>query len=192
VSIAPIRLYGDQVLRQKATPVAPPLDSVRELVATMGETMYAANGIGLAANQIGDTRRVLVADVAQLVPGKERRRTKDPSRRELLAFLNAEITGVSDDDEPYLEGCLSMPGLEADVFRPSRVRVRYRTLEWEEREDWFEGLLARVLQHEIDHLDGVLFTDKVEAAMRAKLVVELGRIRRGEVKASYPTVAAGA
>lgn len=187
MALLPIRLYGDPVLRTRATELgaADVTPALRQFVADMGETMYAASGIGLAANQVGDLRRLFVADVAQVdEKSKKGRRTKDATRRELLAYLNPEIVEFSPEDESYQEGCLSIPEIEADVFRPIRIRVRYRTLDWELRETWFDGLMARVFQHEMDHLDGVLFIDHLPEATRRRLAGPLSRIKRpGEQQA---------
>ncbi|MDX2175861.1 MAG: peptide deformylase [Candidatus Sumerlaeia bacterium] len=182
MAILPIKLYGDPVLRERALPVSVIDDDLRRLAADMGETMYAAAGIGLAANQIGELRRILVIDVDQMTTGADGKRgPRDPQARRLQVFLNAEITAASDDDGDYDEGCLSIPDVESTVYRPNSVRVRYRTLEGEDREGWFSGMTARVLQHEIDHLDGVLFVDRIAAEARSALAGKLARIRRGEV-----------
>lgn len=184
MSVLPIRLYGDPVLREKARPVSQVDESLRELIAAMGETMYGASGVGLAANQVGETRRVLVVDYDQVEDRRTRR--KNPLKRHLRAYINAEIVETSLDDEAGNEGCLSIPGLEADVFRPRRVKVRYMDESGATHEEWYEGYAARVLQHEIDHLDGILYTDRIDAASRAKMVAALGRIRRGDVETKYP------
>lgn len=180
MSILPITLYGEPVLRERAQPVDVIDDDLRRLAADMGETMYAAAGIGLAANQVGDLRRILVLDVDQVVQSSGKR-VRDPKARVLRVFLNARITESSEEDGDYEEGCLSIPEIEAVVWRPNRVKVAYRTLEGEDREEWFSGLVSRVLQHEIDHLDGVLFVDRIPATERAALSGKLAKIRRGEV-----------
>lgn len=184
-----IRLYGDPVLRQKAIPVTEFNGELREFVQQMGAAMYLAEGIGLAANQVGDRRHLLVADVNQVEsssgPG---RRVRNVEKRQLRAFINAEITESSPEDGPYSEGCLSIPFVEGDVWRPLRVRVRYQDLDGATQEEWFDGLMARVLQHELDHLEGKLFVDRLDESVRLGLAGELGRIRRGERKVKYPVV----
>lgn len=181
--ILPLKLYGEPILREKARRIESVTDDLRRLVADMGETMYAARGIGLAANQVGSPAAVLVYDTAQLTGGKSKdgRRQRDESLRKLEVLLNPEIVDSSADDEEGDEGCLSIPGLEAPVYRSKRIRVRYRDLDWIEHDIWFEGMTARVLQHEIDHLNGVLFVDRLPAGRRASLAAHLARIRRGEV-----------
>ncbi|HNM46102.1 MAG TPA: peptide deformylase [Candidatus Sumerlaeota bacterium] len=175
-----IRTYGDPVLREKAKAMkrTDVTDSFREFVLSMGETMYDANGVGLAATQVGDLRRFFVADVAQVVGDEKKKRRKDPARRELIAYINPEIIESSAEDEEYLEGCLSIPEVDAEVYRPSRIRIRYRDLDWNENELWAEGLLARVYQHELDHLDGVLFIDRIGDAARSKIAGKLSSIKK--------------
>jgi peptide deformylase len=187
----PIRIYGDPVLRQRAQELAPGdvTAELRQFVLDMGETMYAASGIGLAATQVGDLRRLFVIDVDQIAGPKQRgKRPKDPANRRLRAFLNPEILESSIEDDTYDEGCLSIPELEAPVFRPLRIRVRYRTIEWEERDEWIDGLLARVYQHELDHLDGVLFIDRLPEAQRTKLAGALNRLKKRHEETLQPTV----
>jgi len=166
-------IYGDDRLRVKCEPVDKVRQALRDVIADMAETMYAASGIGLAAPQVGILERFLVLDVDQ-VDGQR----VDEKRRRLRVFINPEIVSVSEEDEPYVEGCLSIPGVEAEVFRPSRVRVRYRDLDWAEREEDVEGLLARVIQHEIDHLDGVLFVDRLNFMRRRRVAGQLQRLRK--------------
>jgi peptide deformylase len=181
MALLPIKLYGEPVLREKARELTQgDVDAdFRTFVRDMGETMYENAGVGLAANQVGDLRRVFVVDVAQVDGnGKRGRRRKDPSRRELLVFLNPEVVESSPEDEAYNEGCLSIPEVEADVYRSSRVRVRYRTLDWQQKEQWMDGLLARVFQHELDHLNGVLFIDHLPEDTRRKLAGALNKIKK--------------
>lgn len=181
MSIIPIRQYGDPVLREKSRELRQEeVDAdFRRLIEDMGETMYDAEGIGLAANQIGETRRFFVADWEQVTGERRgRKRVRDPKRRHLVAFLNPEILEGSVEDAEYNEGCLSIPELEGEVFRPVRILVRYRTLDWELKEEWLDDLPARVFQHELDHLDGVLFVDRMPEAARTKLARELNRLKR--------------
>ena len=179
--LLPIKIYGDPVLRETAEKIEQEhvTDEFRQFARDMAETMYANSGIGLAANQVGDLRRIFVVDTAQVEEnGSKSRRKKDPQKRELHVFLNPEVVESSLEDEAYTEGCLSIPEVEADVYRPIRVKVRYRTLDWQEKEQWFEGLLARVFQHELDHLNGVLFVDHLPAASRLKLAGALNKLKK--------------
>jgi peptide deformylase len=185
MSLLRITLYGDERLNQKCEPVEAMTDDLRQLIADMGETMYSAAGVGLAGPQVGVLKRLLVLDVDQMGPdGAEQ------GRRRLRAYINPEIVWASDEDESFTEGCLSVPGVEAEVYRPSRIRVRYRDLAWNEREEDAEELLARVLQHEIDHLDGVLFVDRVGFVKRQRLAGQLRRLRTQHEQIRVPAASA--
>ncbi|MCC5875343.1 MAG: peptide deformylase [Candidatus Sumerlaeia bacterium] len=190
----PIMLYGEDVLRQKAREMEPDEinDAFRQFVMDMGETMYAASGIGLAANQVGDLRRVFVVDVDQLGKETRRRARKDPSRRNLHVMINPEIIESSIEDGEYNEGCLSIPEVEAEVWRPIEVRVRYRTLDWELMEGWVDGILARVFQHELDHLDGVLFIDHLPDQVRKGFAGALNKIKKSASETRQPSSLASA
>lgn len=183
--LLPIRIYGDPVLKEKALPLKKEEinDDFRQFIADMGETMYDAKGVGLAANQVGDLRRVFVVDVDQVVNdenagSKKSRKFKDVSRRKLQVFINPEILESSEQDDVYNEGCLSIPDVEADVYRPIKVKVRYRNLDWEEKEEWIDGMLARVFQHELDHLNGVLFVEKLGLGRRTLIAGALSRLKK--------------
>lgn len=170
-----VLLYGDAFLRRVVAPVEGPSLELKQLAADMGETMYASNGLGLAGPQVGLNMRLLVLDVDQV--DEKTKKTKKETRR-LQAFVNPEILEESDEHGPYEEGCLSIPGVSADVYRPLRVTVRYRDLDFKERVVEAGGLLARVLQHEIDHLNGVLFIDHLSKAKRLTLAGALHKIKR--------------
>jgi len=180
MAILPIRLYGDPVLREKAQPIAEITDDLRQFAADMGETMYAAGGIGLAANQVGDLRRILVVDVTDRGEKRSKKRAKPGTHLEV--YINPEVLETSVEDEGYSEGCLSIPGLEGDVYRPVRIRLRWTDLDGQTREADFTDLHARVLLHEIDHLDGVLFVDHLPPARRTAIAPALARIRQEQEK----------
>jgi peptide deformylase len=151
-ALAYVRKLGDPVLRAKALPVERFDDALREEVARMGELMHDALGVGLAATQLGVLHRVLVY----------RAYPDDP----LTALVNPVLEWTSEEREPAEEGCLSLPGVHVEVERPERVRVRARNEHGEELEVEAEGLTARVIQHEIDHLDGVLILDRISREAR--------------------------
>lgn len=176
-----IRIYGDPVLRKQAEPITEITDSIRHLAADMGETMYTARGVGLAANQVGELKRIVVVDVDQVEnEGKSSagKRKTNPERRNLVAYLNPEIIESGVEDGPQTEGCLSIPGLDGEVYRPLHIKVRYMDLEGRIHELTTGGLLARALQHEIDHLNGVMFVDRMEGEKRRLLAGQLSRLRQ--------------
>ncbi|MEH6475807.1 MAG: peptide deformylase [Sneathiella sp.] len=155
----------DPRLKIISKPVAEVTDEIRELVADMFETMYDAPGIGLAAIQVGVQKRLLVLDVVG--KGQE---GEDP---EPMAIINPEITWVSDDDSVYEEGCLSIPTHYADVVRPAEIKLNYLDLDGEKQELSADGLLATCIQHEMDHLDGLLFVDHISALKRNMILRKL-------------------
>ena len=180
--VLPIRVYGDPVLRQPTVPVTEVTDGLRTLVARMIETMHGADGVGLAAPQVGRSERVFVAD---LTPYADRA-TDEMVPTGPMAFLNPELLWESDEETDFEEGCLSIPDVRENVWRPERVRLRYRDLDFREHEVDLDGMLARVVQHEYDHLEGVLFLDHVSAFRRRMLQRRLRAMTRGEVSADYP------
>jgi peptide deformylase len=152
-----VRILGDPVLRAKAAPVAQISDTTRQLIRDMFETMYAEDGVGLAAPQVGVSERIIVVD---------------PHNDEMAAFalINPEILETSKETEKGEEGCLSIPGLRDLVERSVRVVVRGTTPEGEPRELDLTGLPARIIQHEVDHLDGILFFDRLSPLKRKLLL----------------------
>lgn len=157
------------LLKATAAPVEAFDAGLRRLVDDMFDTMYLAPGIGLAAPQVGVLKRVCVADVS------DRKKGEEPSR---LVLVNPDVVWRSVEAETQEEGCLSLPSQFADVSRPRAVRVRYRDLEGQQRELAADGLLARCLQHEIDHLDGTLFTDRLSTLKRDMIMRKLLKARR--------------
>jgi peptide deformylase len=177
MAILPIVEVPDPRLRQISSPVDKVDDGVRALVADMFETMYAAPGIGLAAIQVGVPKRILVIDLQE--PEQEGGEpVRDPR-----VFINPEILERSDREVPYTEGCLSVPDQYAEVDRPDRIRARWLGLDGKVREEEIEGLLATCLQHEMDHLDGVLFIDHLSRLKREMILKKLTKLRK-ELKAA--------
>jgi peptide deformylase len=170
MSVRSIVYMGDPVLRTPAEPVERFDAELRALVEDMFETMYHAEGVGLAAPQVGVSRRVLVVDV----------RDEESGQRDRYALVNPEIVAVSRETDRASEGCLSIPGLEEVVERPWSVEVRGFDPEGGEVTIEADDLLARALQHEIDHLDGVLFLDRVSALKRRMLVKKWRKLREEE------------
>jgi peptide deformylase len=169
-----ILIWPDPVLKKKAKPVAKVDDSIRALVKDMFETMYAADGVGLAAPQIGVLQRVIVLDTS---PRQEGARP--------LAMLNPEIIGL-EGKTTYTEGCLSIPGEAEDVDRAERCTVRFLDVEGQEQTLECEGLLSIAVQHETDHLDGIVYVDHVSSLKRELIRKRMKRLKsdRAETRAS--------
>ena len=185
--VYPIVAYGDPILRKVAQPIDPNTDlDLPKLVSDMFETMYASAGVGLAAPQIGLSIRLFVVDGTALNDEDPKSADFDPSlvgfRR---VFINAEILDEDGDEWAYEEGCLSIPGIRADVYRPEEVIIRYQDTAGNERTDTFEGMAARIIQHEYDHLEGVLFTDHLPSLKKRLLKKKLAGIAKGDVDVDY-------
>ncbi len=162
----------DAGLRAVAEPVAQVDDAVRTLIDDMFDTMYDARGIGLAATQVGVEKRVVVIDL-QEGEDADGKPVRDPK-----AFVNPEILSVSEELSKYNEGCLSIPEQYAEVERPARCRVKWLDRDGKELEQDLDGLLATCMQHEIDHLNGVLFIDHISRLKRDMIVKKLNKARR--------------
>jgi peptide deformylase len=172
MALLPIITAPDPRLKVKARPVAAVDDKVRRLMDDMLETMYSAIGIGLAAPQVGVPSRVLVVDVA-----------REGEKPQPLKLANPEILWRSEETMASNEGCLSLPEHYADVTRPAKVRLRYLDHQNEIRELEAKGLLATCLQHEIDHLEGVLFVDHISPIKRSIILRKLAKAKRARVPA---------
>jgi len=161
-------------LRAVAKPVAVVDDAVRAIVSDMFDTMYDARGIGLAATQVGIEQRIVVIDLQE--PESDEEDAK-PVRTPLV-YINPELVSVSEETALYNEGCLSIPEQYAEVERPARCRVKWLDAEGASHEDDFDGLLATCLQHEIDHLNGVLFIDHISRLKRDMVLKKLAKARK--------------
>ncbi|MEG3090022.1 peptide deformylase [Sphingomonas sp. PB1R3] len=173
MAILPIVEVPDPRLRLVSKPVETVDDAVRQLVSDMIETMYDAHGIGLAAIQVGVDQRILVIDL-QEEEDEEGKPVKNPK-----AYINPEILSVSEELSTYNEGCLSIPEQYAEVKRPASCRVKWLDEKGQAHEEELDGLLATCMQHEIDHLNGVLFIDHVSRLKRDMLMRKLSKIRKG-------------
>ena len=173
MALLPILTAPDPRLKKISTPVKQVDDEIRRLMDDMLETMYQAPGIGLAAPQVGRLKRVIVLDLA--------REGEEPQP---LRLANPELVWVSDDDATYNEGCLSVPEHYADVVRPAACRVRYVDYHNKKQEIEAEGLLATCLQHEIDHLDGVLFIDHLTSLKRNIILRKLLKTKKAAADAA--------
>ena len=187
--VLPIYLYGHDALRQEAEPVEENTDELQALIDNMIETMRNAAGIGLAAPQVGRTERLFVIDVTPMATQMED--DGEPVPPQPMVLINPEIVEEGETTVDMEEGCLSIPEVREAVTRPERVRMRYRDRDFEQQEIEAGSILARVLQHELDHLDGVLFTDYLSSFRKRLLRRSLRQMTEGEVEADYPLVAQG-
>ena len=167
MTIRKILTEPDQTLRQKSQPVDKVDDSVRKLIDDMLETMYDAPGIGLAAIQVGVPKRIIVLDIS-----------KDPEKKEPMCFVNPEIVSTSKKDTTYEEGCLSVPGQFAEIDRPDSCFIKYLDYNGNSKELKTEGLLATCIQHEMDHLEGILFIDYLSKLKKSMIVKKLSKQKK--------------
>jgi peptide deformylase len=176
MAILEILEVPDPRLRDVAEPIARIDDDVRALAADMLETMYAAHGIGLAATQLGITKRILVIDLQERV-SEDEEPEGEPVRNPHVV-INPELLWVSDELSVYNEGCLSIPEQYAEVERPERCRVRWLDEQGVGHEEELDGLMATCMQHEIDHLDGILFIDHISRLKRNMVLKKLEKLRK--------------
>ncbi len=169
--------YGDPVLRKRATDVEKDSKELPKLIEDMFETMYHSHGVGLAAPQIGKSLRLFVVDAEPMDEEKLKGFKK--------VFINPEILEETGQEWAYEEGCLSIPGVREDVMRNEKLRIRYFDENWNEHTEEFDGMAARVIQHEYDHIEGKLFTDKLSAFKRRLLKNRLTNISKGKVDVDY-------
>jgi len=184
--ILPIVAYGDPILRKKGIEIKKNYPDLNEFIANMQETMYNASGVGLAAQQIGKAIRLFVIDASPFGEDEdfeegERIVLKDFKR----VFINAKIISEEGDEWAFNEGCLSIPDVREDVWRQPKITVIYQDENFENHTETLEGLPARVFQHEYDHIEGILFTDKISSLKKRLIKKKLDNISKGKVKADY-------
>lgn len=177
--ILPVYAYGQPVLKKKGQVIEPDFEGLSDLLEDMWETMYHASGVGLAAPQIGQSLRIFLVDTVQVMEeGDEDKGIK-------VAFINAEILEESGEPWSYEEGCLSIPNIRGDVERLAKIKIKYQDEDFKEHIAEFEGINARVIQHEYDHIEGKLFTDKLKPLKKKLIHRKLDQIKKGKVKADY-------
>jgi len=184
--ILPIVAYGDPVLKKKAKEITKEYPKLSDLLSNMFETMYNAQGVGLAAPQIGLPIRLFVVDAAPFSEDEEL--TEEESG--FLAnfkkiFINATILEEKDEEWAFTEGCLSIPDVREEVFRKETITIKYLDENFKEHIETFGGLAARVVQHEYDHIEGILFTDKLSSLKKRLIKGRLNNISKGKVNADY-------
>lgn len=177
--ILPIYGYGNAVLREVAKDITPGYSMLKELLLNMWETLKIADGVGLAAPQVGHSIRVFIIDAEPL--SKDHKELKDFKK----VFINAHILKQEGDLWSYNEGCLSLPGIREDVSRKPKITVKYIDENFIEHEEILEGIKARIFQHEYDHLDGILIPDRISQIRRTLIKRKLNNIITGNVKVSY-------
>ena len=177
--ILPVYLYGQPVLRKEAEEVPMDYPDLKQLVANMFETMYNADGVGLAAPQVGLSLRLLVIDAD--VMGDDFPECKGFKR----AMINPVFLEKSEEEVSMEEGCLSLPGIHETVKRGNKIRVKYMDEDFVEHEEEVEGYLARVMQHEFDHLDGKMFIDHISALRKQMIKGKLNTMLKGKARSSY-------
>lgn len=184
--ILPIVAYGDPVLRKVAKEIDADYPNLKELIANMKETMYNASGVGLAAPQIGKDIRLFVIDASPFAEDddlseEDRTALKDFNR----VFINAEIIEEEGEEWAFNEGCLSIPDVRQDVYRQPKVTFTYQDEDFNTHTETLEGLAARVFQHEYDHIEGILFTDKLSSLKKRLIKKKLDNISKGKIRADY-------
>ena len=184
--ILPIVAYGDPVLKKRASEISKAYPNLKETIANMYETMYGAYGVGLAAPQVGLSIRLFLVDTS---PFSEDEAYSAEEQAKLKAFkqtfINAKIIAESGEEWGFNEGCLSIPNVREDVFRKPKLKIEYLDEDFNTHVKEFEGLIARVIQHEYDHIEGVLFTDKVSTLKKRLLKGKLNNISKGKTSVDY-------
>lgn len=184
--ILPIVAYGENILKTKAVNITSGYPELKKLINDMWETMYNANGVGIAAPQIGKSIRLFVIDAS---PFSEDDEISDDEVSTLKnfkkVFINPEIIDETGDEWNFIEGCLSIPNVREDIKRKEKITIKYYNESFEEIELDLEGLAARVVQHEYDHIEGVLFIDKLSSLKKKLLKGKLNDISKGKIKTEY-------
>lgn len=185
--ILPIVAYGHPILRNVAAPIQPGQLDLEKFIEDMWETMYASNGVGLAAPQVNQPIRVFTVDTVQLFESMEESERKNYADAPGLkaVFINATIIELTGEPWPYSEGCLSIPKIHESVSRPATVRLQYINEKFEPMETVFTGITARVILHEYDHIEGKLFIDHLTPLKRKLLKSKLTDISKGKVSVDY-------
>tara|TARA_R110002124_G_scaffold183735_6_gene351214 strand:- start:5502 stop:6056 length:555 start_codon:yes stop_codon:yes gene_type:complete len=184
MSILPIFTYNDQVLREQTEPINELTDSITELINDMLETMYNSDGVGLATPQIGKFLKLFVMDGDPILEEGE-------EKYGALVFINPIIIEKKGKKIPMDEGCLSIPYVREKVFRPETIVVRYKDKDFKDQEKEFSGWMARIIQHEVDHLKGILFIDYLSAFRKRMVKSDLKEIDTGQIEVEYPIVPRG-
>jgi len=186
----PIVAYGAEILRKTALDIEPGYPALEKLIADMWETMYASNGVGLAAPQINKNIRLFVMDSAQIFEHQEADEKgeypDEPGTKKV--FINAHVVDFGGEDWSYNEGCLSIPKIREDIMRPEEVTIAYLDENFQPYTETFKGITARIIQHEYDHIEGKLFIDYLKPLKKKMLKGKLNDISKGKIKVDYKMV----
>lgn len=184
--ILPIVAYGDPVLKRKATDITEEYPKLDTLLDNMFETMYNAYGVGLAAPQVGLPIRMFLVDTTPFADDEELTEEEQKSLEDFKrVFINPKITKEEGEEWAFNEGCLSIPDVREDVFRKPIITIEYLDENFKAHTETFDGLVARVIQHEYDHIEGVLFTDKLSSLKKRLIKGRLSNISKGKIKVDY-------
>ncbi len=187
--IYPIVAYGDPVLKKAAVEIQKDFPDLNDIIANMFETMYAASGVGLAAPQVGKSIRLFIVDASPFAddkdddgePLEEYKGLKDLKK----VFINAKIINEEGEQWKFNEGCLSIPKIREDVLRLPKIKIQYVDEHFKKHEETYEGVAARIIQHEYDHIEGKLFVDRINPMRRKMLKGKLDDISKGKVDVAY-------
>lgn len=184
--ILPIVAYGDSVLRKKCKPITPDYPDLQVLIENMYETMYNAQGVGLAAPQIGVPIRLFLVDASPFADNE----TLSEKESKILegfkrSFINAKLITEEGEKWAFNEGCLSIPNINEDVQRQPKIKLQYQDEEFNTHVEEFDGLIARIIQHEYDHIEGILFTDKISSFKKRLIKSKLSNISKGKIDVNY-------
>ncbi|TCK66729.1 peptide deformylase [Winogradskyella wandonensis] len=184
--ILPIVAYGDPVLKKKAVEIDASYPNLKELIANMYETMYGAYGVGLAAPQIGLAIRMFLVDTSPFAEDESFSKEEQEELKNFKkTFINPVILEEEGDEWAFNEGCLSIPDIREDVFRQPKIKIQYQDEDFNTYTEEYDGLIARVIQHEYDHIEGILFTDKLSSFKKRLLKGKLQNISKGKIRADY-------
>lgn len=183
--ILPIRAFGDSVLRKKCRNIDKDFSGLKELIDNMFDTMRGASGIGLAAPQVGLDIRLFCVDVSHLADDEDYAEIADDLKKFKKVFINAKILEETGEEWKFNEGCLSIPEIREDVKRKETIKIEYLDENFVKHTETFSDIRARVIQHEYDHIDGVLFTDRLSALKKKLIKGKLTKIMQGEVSVNY-------
>tara|TARA_B100000767_G_scaffold69166_1_gene65795 strand:+ start:845 stop:1438 length:594 start_codon:yes stop_codon:yes gene_type:complete len=184
--ILPIVAYGDSVLKKRASEISKDTPKLEETISNMYESMYGAHGVGLAAPQIGLSIRLFLVDTSPFADDDEYSvEEQEKLKRFKRTFINAKIIEETGEEWSFNEGCLSIPNVREEVLRQPVIKVEYQDENFESHTETFDGLIARVIQHEYDHIEGILFTDKVSSLKKRLLKGKLVNISKGKTNVDY-------